>query len=97
MKIVRIFARGRVQGVGFRYFVAGQAEVSGLEGWVRNCRDGSVEAVIAGEDTLVDGMIEALRRGPPVSNVEKIDLAAASSTDIQQRHAGEKFSVLPTA
>jgi acylphosphatase len=97
MKIVRIFARGRVQGVGFRYFVAGEAEVSGLEGWVRNRRDGSVEAVIAGEAALVDGMIEALRNGPPVSNVEKIDVLAASCADLQYRHAGEKFSVLPTA
>ena len=97
MKIVRIFIRGRVQGVGFRYFVAGEAEVSRLEGWVRNRRDGSVEAVLAGEEALVDGMIEALREGPPVSRVEKIDVVAASGADLMRRHAGEKFSVLPTA
>lgn len=97
MKIVRIFIRGRVQGVGFRYFVAGEAEVSHLEGWVRNRRDGSVEVVLAGEEALVDGMMEALRKGPPVSRVERIDVVAASGVDLMHRRAGEKFSVLPTA
>ncbi len=96
MKIVRLIVRGRVQGVGFRYFVAGEAEVSGLEGWVRNRRDGSVEAVVAGEERLVDGMIEALRHGPPVSRVDGIEVTAASAADLQLRNAGEKFSVLRT-
>ena len=97
MKIVRLVIHGRVQSVGFRYFVEVEAEVSGVEGWVRNCRDGSVEAVIAGDSALVDSMIEALRRGPPVSRVDKIDIEAASADDLRLRNAGEKFSVLRTA
>lgn len=97
MKIVRLVIFGRVQGVGFRYFVEGEAEVSGLEGWVRNRRDGAVEAVIAGEGALVDSMIEALRRGPPVSRVDKIDVETASVDDLKLRNPGEKFSVLRTA
>jgi acylphosphatase len=97
MKIVRLVIHGRVQGVGFRYFVEGEAEVSGLDGWVRNRRDGSVEAVVAGDDSLVTSMIEALRRGPPVSRVDKIDVEAASGDDLKLRNAGERFSVLRTA
>jgi acylphosphatase len=96
MKIVRLVIHGRVQGVGFRYFVEGEAEVSGLEGWVRNRRDGSVEAVIAGDGAFVDSMIEALRRGPPVSRVDKIDVEEASTDDLKLRNAGERFSVLRT-
>ena len=97
MKIVRLVIHGRVQGVGFRYFVEGEAEVSGLEGWVRNRRDGSVEAVIAGDGTRVDSMIEALRRGPPVSRVDKIDVENCNADDLRLRNAGERFSVLRTA
>jgi acylphosphatase len=96
MKIVRLVIHGRVQGVGFRYFVEGEAEVGGLEGWVRNRRDGSVEAVIAGDGALVDSMIETLRHGPPVSRVDKIDVEEASTDDLKLRNAGERFSVLRT-
>ena len=96
MKIVRLVIHGRVQSVGFRYFVEGEAEVSGLEGWVRNRRDGSVEAVIAGDSALVDSMIEALRHGPPVSRVDRIDIEEGSVSDLKLRNAGERFSVLRT-
>jgi acylphosphatase len=97
MKIVRLAIHGRVQGVGFRYFVEKEAEVSGLEGWARNRRDGSVEVVLAGDGAFVDSMIEALRRGPPVSRVDNIDVEAASADDLKLRNAGERFSVLRTA
>ncbi len=97
MRIVRLMIHGRVQGVGYRAYVAGEAEVSGLEGWVRNHRDGSVEAVIAGDDALIEGMINALRSGPPVSHVEKIDIQDAGMADLTLRNPGEKFSTLRTA
>src|SRR5690242_21012024 len=96
MKIVRLVIHGRVQGVGFRYFVEGEAEVSELEGWVRNRRDGAVEAVIAGDGALVDSMIEALRCGPPVSRVDRIDVEAGTADDLKARNAGERFSLLRT-
>lgn len=97
MRIVRLFIRGRVQGVGFRYYVEGEAEVCGLEGWVRNRRDGSVEAVIAGDEKLIEGLINACRRGPPASRVEKIDIEDADAADLLLRNPGEKFSTLRTA
>lgn len=97
MKIVRLIFHGRVQGVGFRYYVEGEAEVSGLEGWVRNRRDGSVEAVVAGDEKLIEGLINACRRGPPVSRVEKIDIEYADVADLTLRNPGEKFSMLRTA
>jgi acylphosphatase len=56
-----------------------------------------VEAVLAGEDKLVEGMIGALRRGPPVSRIDKIDIQEAGVADLALRNAGEKFSVLRTA
>lgn len=96
MKIVRLIFHGRVQGVGFRYYVEGEAKVGGLEGWVRNRRDGSVEAVIAGDEKLIEGLINACRRGPPTSRVEKIDIEDASAADLVLRNPGEKFSMLKT-
>ena len=62
---------GRVQGVGYRAFVEGEA-VGGLWGWVRNRRDGSVEAVFSGEAEVVEAMIEACRRGPRHAVVEAV-------------------------
>jgi acylphosphatase len=60
--IVRVTIRGRVQGVGYRYWLEQQAR--GLEGWVRNRRDGSVEALFAGPADAVSAMIASCRRGP---------------------------------
>ena len=65
MSIVRhVVIQGRVQGVGFRAFVEDTAEHLALEGWVRNRRDGTVEAVFAGLDQAVTAAIEACRTGP---------------------------------
>lgn len=55
---------GRVQGVGFRYFISRAAIELKITGWVRNCGDGSVEAVICGTSDAVHAMIERARRGP---------------------------------
>jgi len=63
--------RGRVQGVGFRYFVRQQAEELGLVGWVRNLRDGRVELVAEGRRELLQQLAEALRRGPPGAQVDE--------------------------
>ena len=61
---VHILIEGRVQGVGFRAWVAQQATARGLGGWVRNRRTGAVEAIICGDAAAVDAMVEACRRGP---------------------------------
>ncbi len=87
--------RGRVQGVGYRAWAAGEARALGLEGWVRNRRDGSVEAVLAGPEAVVADMIMRCRRGPVSARVDAIDEAAASG-DLLRLRGGERFAVLPT-
>ncbi len=73
-RVVRLSIRGRVQGVGFRYWMEREAERLGLDGWVRNRRDGSVEALIAGPAPLVEELIRACRQGPPAARVERVDV-----------------------
>jgi len=75
MRAVQVIVRGTVQGVGFRAFVEREAQALGLDGWVRNRRDGTVEAVITGDDAVVDRMLMALRVGPPASDVEGLTIA----------------------
>jgi len=70
----RLTVTGRVQGVGYRDWVMEMAERLGLSGWVRNRVDGSVEAVIVGDDGAVGRMIEACRRGPPAARVDAVDV-----------------------
>jgi acylphosphatase len=87
---------GRVQGVGYRYFVEHEARARDLEGWVRNRRDGSVEAVFAGPAGAVATMIAACRRGPSSARVDALRDEAANPDMLKLREAGERFSVLPT-
>jgi len=70
----RLHARvtGRVQGVGFRYFVIGVAGELGLKGWVRNRRDGSVELVAEGDEEILNKLIQALKRGSRSSVVSAL-------------------------
>jgi acylphosphatase len=86
---------GRVQGVGFRAFVEDTAERLGLAGWVRNRRDGTVEALFAGGEQAVTEAIAACRQGPRGSGVTKIDVQDGQS--LLQPHEGARFTVLPTA
>jgi acylphosphatase len=94
--IRHVMIRGRVQGVGYRYFVEREAQSRGLEGWVRNRRDGSVEAVFSGPTEAVTAMIEACRRGPSSARVEALQDEAGNPDMLNLRQAGERFSVLPT-
>ena len=66
--------RGRVQGVGFRWFVRGQAKRLDLGGYARNLPDGSVEVAAEGPATALDRLEQALRRGPPMGRVEAVDI-----------------------
>jgi acylphosphatase len=93
----RVSIKGRVQGVGFRAFVEHAALKRGVEGWVRNRRDGSVEAVFAGPADTVADMIEACRHGPGGAHVTAIDEFPARLADVGERYRGELFSMLPTA
>ncbi len=98
MKVRRqVTIRGRVQGVGYRAWTEYTALERGLEGWVRNCRDGSVEALFVGEPDAVAAMIELCRRGPPGARVDRLDQREAGAADVALRRPGDLFSVLPTA
>ena len=87
---LRVEIHGRVQGVWYRAWTEREASARGLGRWVRNCRDGSVEAVFSGPPEIVDEMILACRRGAPAANVVDIKKFPA-------KFNGIGFSVLPTA
>ncbi len=72
MKTVTARISGRVQGVWFRAWTAQQAVSLGLDGWVRNRRDGTVEALFSGEDAAVDQMIAVCHEGPRAARVEDV-------------------------
>jgi acylphosphatase len=91
----QVVIRGRVQGVGFRAFVLTHAGARGLQGWVRNLDDGSVEAMFSGSGPAIDSMIAVCREGPPGASVDVIEERAANVEDIDRARGG--FSVLPTA
>jgi len=94
--IFQVVIRGRLQGIGFRAWTEITALELGVEGWVRNCRDGCVEALFAGSEEVVLTMIELCRNGPPGATVEMINQREASPQDLALRRRGELFSVLGT-
>jgi acylphosphatase len=94
--ILHVTIRGRVQGVGYRAWIEYRARASDLQGWVRNRRDGSVEAVFAGPAKAVAEMVALCRHGPPSSRVEEVLNEPATEDLLNFREAREGFSVLPT-
>lgn len=90
-RAVHVVITGRVQGVGFRAFVEREAAALRLEGWVRNRRDGTVEAVFAGDEGEIQHILMELNAGPP----------AAAVTDVRtgpyEGPIPTGFSALPTA
>ena len=94
--VCRVVIRGLVQGVGYRAWTEYTALDLGLEGWVRNRRDGTVEALFAGPQQLVEEMLEACREGPPGARVTAVDRQEGLPEHMALGRAGE-FLVLPTA
>jgi acylphosphatase len=88
--IVRLRISGRVQGVAYRAWAERQASLLFVSGWVRNRRDGSVEAVLSGPEGAVQEMIERCRRGPPLARV------AAVTEQIEASAPDPGFRQLPT-
>ena len=75
MRVARRFLiRGRVQGVGFRYFTESVAAREGLHGWVRNLPGGSVEARAEGEAEAVERFERAIRHGPPAARIDDVEV-----------------------
>jgi acylphosphatase len=90
VKTVAVRIEGRVQGVFYRAWAEQTARRLGLDGWVRNRRDGSVEAVFSGHDTQVDEMVRRCADGPPDADVTNVVVADAGGA------APPGFKVLPT-
>ena len=86
---VRLIISGRVQGVWFRNWTAGEAEARGIDGWVRNRRDGTVEAALSGPPDAVREMIAACHDGPPMAWVKAVEehpaAVQAAGSGFQQR------------
>ena len=95
-RFIHATIRGNVQGVGFRAFVERQALERGLDGWVRNRRDGAVEAVFAGPANAVEAMIEICRKGPAGSHVTGVDLREEEAAGLIPSSRPAGFYVLPT-
>jgi acylphosphatase len=89
-KHLRIF--GIVQGVSYRAGFDAQARALGLVGWVRNRRDGSVEAMVRGEPHALEQMISWAHRGPMMARVARIDVTELEDADV----AGDRFEIRPT-
>jgi acylphosphatase len=79
---VHLRIEGRVQGVGYRAWLAGAARRLNLAGWVRNRRDGSVEAVVSGPPADVERVVSACDGGPPAAAVTSIERREACAGDL---------------
>jgi len=90
LKTVTVRVEGRVQGVFYRAWVEQTARRLGLDGWVRNRRDGSVEAVFSGPESQVDEMVRRCAHGPPDADVANVVITAEGGT------TPPGFKVLPT-
>ncbi|HTW30178.1 MAG TPA: acylphosphatase [Candidatus Sulfotelmatobacter sp.] len=74
----RFVVRGRVQGVGFRWFVEREAHMLGIAGWVRNNHDGSVEILAQGSRDQLTGLHSRLREGPRAARVDAVEVSEES-------------------
>jgi len=89
-KSVHVIVTGRVQGVWYRGWTVEQARILGLDGWVRNRFDRSVEAVFSGPSAAVDTMVDLCRRGPSSARVDHLDVGNWAE------HPGSGFHQRPT-
>lgn len=94
--VVHVVVHGRVQGVGYRSFVQHEAARHSVEGWVRNCRDGTVEVLFKGDADQIADMLAALKRGPHAARVDAVLQRPGTDADLRARVPGEAFSQLPT-
>lgn len=94
---VQVEIRGRVQGVGYRAWLAQLAGTLGVRGWVRNRHDGWVEAVLSGNDGAVEPALALMERGPPGARVEDIAVRPAQTADLALLPEDGGFAILPDA
>jgi acylphosphatase len=93
---VRVRIEGRVQGVWFRAWTAQEATARGLDGWVRNRADGTVEALFKGPADAVEAMVEACREGPPSARVTGVAARPTDAMDAAEAAMEPGFHQLPT-
>jgi len=91
-----LIIHGTVQGVGYRWSMAQAAEALGVRGWVRNRRDGTVEAVFAGDAKAVEDTIAACRKGSYAARVDGIEARDGRAEELALRGDKDRFAVLPT-
>lgn len=89
---MRLTIRGRVQGVGYRASLAEEAVSLGLYGWVRNRRDGSVEAYLDGDEAAIEAVFRWAKRGPPAAQVADVVIEDVAT----QLPSDREFRILPT-
>jgi len=75
ISVLHLGIHGLVRGVGYRWNLVQAARRIGISGWVRNRRDGSVEAMVAGPPAALDDIVAWARQGPPGARVDKVDVA----------------------
>ncbi len=91
---MHVLISGRVQGVWYRGWAVGEANGLGLSGWIRNRRDGTVEAVVAGPAGHVDALVERFWQGPPAARVTAV---AVAELDGDTADVGAGFQQRPGA
>ena len=84
-----IIITGKVQGVGFRYWLYKAAIQRNIEGWVRNNISGEVEALLIGNDENIDNLIKLCEKGPPSSKVSKVKVQ-----NYQKEYLKKKFEII---
>jgi len=84
----RFVISGRVQGVGFRYFVQSAAVRESIRGWVKNLEDGRVETAAAGEPGAMERFERAIRQGPPASRVDRVEVDETYPLSTQDKMPG---------
>jgi acylphosphatase len=85
MYAVKGFVSGRVQGVGFRYFVLRQADTQQLSGYAKNLADGRVEFLLQGDEVAVQLVLEQIRRGPSYAKVIDVEVEEVETPKISNR------------
>ena len=95
MAALHLLISGRVQGVGFRWSMCEAALQHGARGWVRNRRDGRVEAVVDGDDAVVAAMLRWAQRGPRMARVDHVETRPATAAEAALSDRG--FEPLPDA
>ena len=95
-RAVHVLIVGKVQGVGFRAWIEREADARGISGWVRNRRNGSVEALFSGPIAAVDGMVAACYHGPDFADVDEVRLYEPGAGVMALTPPGVSFAVIAT-